>query len=405
MTAVGMILMILGIIIIAVAWNSNPRSGKLIGIGAMLTLAGMLIGIGGNPAKDMPNGSPGMVAMGFALAIFGIVLIVMQISAGKKAHNIRAAQILNNTKIEFYKDCVQHGITECVSEKEIQKATLIAQKRSIPFSDISALFYESRALVDKDSENKRLAALNEQREKEKSACAALDRYAEYSGRDKLIAILTAEKNEALSSAQTLRSGASALIGASQQKEHDWAVLGGIANGIAGPAAGVATAMDIQAKNAQIRAQNQANLEAFAPIMLTSYEGAAKHEQRAAAIGREIEEIKTKLIGKEDAAACLEYLTFTNTNIEVSSTGSCTVTATAALKKPVTIFGDVDAFVDGTVIAKIYDGKNFVGAANMVIPRYGIRSSVNLKGVCLFCAQPGKKYTVSYTAKNMWTMEK
>lgn len=42
-----------------------------------------------------------------------------------------------------------------------------------------------------------------------------------------------------------------------QREHDWALHGGIAEGIAGTAAGVATALNIQRENAQIRSQNAA----------------------------------------------------------------------------------------------------------------------------------------------------
>lgn len=42
-----------------------------------------------------------------------------------------------------------------------------------------------------------------------------------------------------------------------QREHDWALHGGIAEGIAGTAAGVATALNIQRENEQIRAQNAA----------------------------------------------------------------------------------------------------------------------------------------------------
>lgn len=43
----------------------------------------------------------------------------------------------------------------------------------------------------------------------------------------------------------------------EEKEHDWAVLGGIANGIAGPAAGVITAMDAISDNERIRESNAA----------------------------------------------------------------------------------------------------------------------------------------------------
>ena len=40
-----------------------------------------------------------------------------------------------------------------------------------------------------------------------------------------------------------------------EQEHDWAVMGGLANGLAGPGAGIATAVNAQIENAQIRARN------------------------------------------------------------------------------------------------------------------------------------------------------
>lgn len=30
--------------------------------------------------------------------------------------------------------------------------------------------------------------------------------------------------------------------------------------------------------------------------------------------------------------------------------------------------------------------------------------VTIKGMCLFCGQPGKKYTVKFNAENLWAME-
>lgn len=49
-------------------------NGKLKGQGAILLVAGLCIGVGGYPARDMPNGSPVMVALGF-LGIATVILM------------------------------------------------------------------------------------------------------------------------------------------------------------------------------------------------------------------------------------------------------------------------------------------------------------------------------------------
>lgn len=294
-------------------------------------------------------------------------------------------------KIAFYNECVKNGIKECKSEKEIQKVTLIAQKHKMQYSDVSILFYEAKASLDKDTANKKEAALNAKKDEERSEYNELNKYSGLNGRDKRIAILSAERADALERAKTLRAGAQAIMSASQQKEHDWAIHGGIASGIAGPAAGLAAAADIQAKNAQIRAQNEANAKAFAPIMMTSYNGAADYDRRARALQEEIETTKIKLVSNEDAKTCLSKISFSNTKVEVSETGTCTVTTSAKLTTPMIIFDDVDAIIDGTIIAKIYDGKTLVGTASLVLPKYGVKGETKLKGICLYCGTKGKTW--------------
>ena len=405
MTTIGMAIMIIGILAFVVGWNSKNNKGKLLGMGALMMLGGMFIGIGGNPARDMPNGSPGMVALGFIMAGVGVVMLVMQIATAKKDGQARVAKMAEDRKIAFYNECVKNGIKECKSEKEIQKVTLIAQKHKMQYSDVSILFYEAKASLDKDTANKKEAALNAKKDEERSQYNELNKYADLKGRDKRIAILSAERAAALESAKTLRAGAQAIMSASQQKEHDWAIHGGIANGIAGPAAGLAVAADVQAKNAQIRAQNEANAKAFAPIMMTSYSGAADHDRRASALLEEIETTKTKLVSSDDAKTCLSKISFSNTKVDVSETGTCTVTTSAKLASPMIIFDDVDAIIDGTIIAKIYDGKSLVGTASLVLPKYGVKGETNLKGMCLYCGTKGKSYTVEYAATNLWAMER
>lgn len=47
-------------------------------------------------------------------------------------------------EVAFYDECLKNGIKSCKTEKEIQKATLIAQKLNLQFANISALYAESQ---------------------------------------------------------------------------------------------------------------------------------------------------------------------------------------------------------------------------------------------------------------------
>ena len=233
------------------------------------------------------------------------------------------------------------------------------------------------------------------------------KYEGMTGREKRIAMLTAERAALLQTADTLKSGAKAVMNASQQKEKDWAIHGGIANGIAGPAAGAATALNIQAQNAQIRAQNKANLQAFSPLITNSYMGAVSYESQARGVAVSIDSAKTKLLAKDDVQTCLKRLAFTETKVEVSETGTCTVTTKVALTEPFTIFEDIKAVIDGTIIAKIYDGETLVGTAALVLPSKGIgyyHDPYPLKGMCLYCGKKDRNYRVEFAAVDLWAME-
>lgn len=321
--------------------------------------------------------------------------------AFKKEMEKQSDQIL----INFYNECAKNGIHECKTEKDIQRATLIAKNQGLQFTDIKELFSKSEAALSRSKQKKKDEAFDNKKAEEKKMFDSLNRYSDKKGRDNRIAMLQSERARALLEANNLRTGANNMMRASQQKEIDWATHGGIANGIAGPAAGLAVASDIQAKNAQIRAQNDANRKALAPALKSSYDRSDQFLREAKKLEEEIEKTKIKLVADDDAATCLSKLEFSNTKVGVSSTGACIVTTTAKMKSPMTIFGDVDAVIDGTVIAKIYDGESLVGLANMVLPTHGVKAPTKLKGMCLNCGEPGKQYTVKFAAANLWAMER
>ena len=78
-------------------------------------------------------------------------------------------------------------------------------------------------------------------------------------------------------------------------------------------------------------------------------GAVSYESQARGVAASIDSAKTKLLAKDDVQTCLKRLVFTETEVDVSETGTCTVTTKVALTEPFTIFEDVKAVIDGTII--------------------------------------------------------
>lgn len=326
-----------------------------------------------------------------------------------------AARIKNDELARFYNECIQNNVRSCKSEKDRQKVSLIARKSNISYTDIEALYNEAKQCYQEkqkaDKEYTHQKELAELKAKEQAQYDVLNEFSSYKGQEKKIAILTKEYNETAKSLQGTKDAISMTLAPPLEKEHDWAVMGGLANGLAGPGAGIATAVNAQIENAQIRARNSQLLHETADIrgrmLVAIAEQKDALQTKCSELDALINATKTKLIGKDSPEACLKALHFENTKIAVSKTGTCTVDAKVGLKRSeYYIFGDVKATIDGTIQGEIYDGSEKIGTANLVLPLDGIPNAnmIAIKGICLFCGQPGKKYTVKFNAENLWAME-
>ena len=309
----------------------------------------------------------------------------------------------DKVKIIFYNECLNCGIAKCQTEKEKQKATLIAQKNGIKFKNICILFEESEALSEGDRQASVKKSLNSQKELESKKYADIARYTGLKGREKQITMLSDDLKIARDKATDMYNGAMSFMNSTQVKENDWAVQGGIANGIAGPAAGIAVAMDAQLRNQQIREQNYANQQAMKPFTDACLGIVSRHDDEAKWIEKEIEKSKIKLVSEECPEKWMNYLTFSNTSVSVSKTGTCTVTTTVNPTKEVIIFDDTKAAIDGFINAEIYDGTQCIGIAPMLIPVYGITGETKLLGYSLFSGTTGKKYSVKFKPGNLWAI--
>lgn len=76
MTTVGIIGIVIGIVMFCLK-DTFTNVKNFVFSAILFILGGVFIGIGGNPAKGMPNGSPEMVAIGFICMFMGILLIAI----------------------------------------------------------------------------------------------------------------------------------------------------------------------------------------------------------------------------------------------------------------------------------------------------------------------------------------
>lgn len=314
---------------------------------------------------------------------------------------------IEENKRAFYEECVKENVLAIQSPREIQKAQLIAEKMGFgKQGDIAAFFEECRRLCDKHATQQQDDALAGKRKEEQTKHQQLTKYAEYTGRDKRINMLADEVQAALAEQAEAQRTTEAMRNLGQQKELSWGLHGGIAHGIAGAGAGLAAAADVQARNVQIRAQNEAARQAAQPLV----HSALMHEGDVAAkvhrLKDALDAAQTKLVEDAPLQDVMNLITFQNSRTSVSETGAITVETTASLKKMIYIFGDVSAVADGTVIADILDGDRRIGEAKLQLPTMGLthHTKQDLTGMCLSGGKPGKTYTVRFKPYKLWKME-
>ena len=306
----------------------------------------------------------------------------------------------------FFIECVLSECNDFTKEKNIIRAQLLADKYNIPYPNGIESVYnramESHKRITGSIADKKL---NKKREEEKEVFEQLNRYSDLYGKNKKIAMLTDRMNELRKLADSVERGADTFLKSTQQQERNWALWGGIADGIAGPGAGVSTALELQAQNAQIRVQNEANMRVAMPVYMSASKSVSQNRKNADEISRQIARMQEKLISDIPAPEVMKLLDIVNVTVDVSKTGAFKVTATVKTKDPIYIFEDVLAVVDGTLIAHVYDESGEIGTAKMVLPVNGVEDKAGIVGVGLSGAQAGKNYTVAFTPYKLWIMEK
>ena len=185
----------------------------------------------------------------------------------------------------------------------------------------------------------------------------------------------------------------------QEEEKDWAIHGGIAQGVAGPLAGVAVAAKTMQENAEIRERNAAQRQ-WGAQQNQSFQHLAneaeRNKPRTLSLAQLEEQYEANL--SWSPATLLSKFRFTDTKAEVDpATGAVTVSTFWCQ-------GGIFICIDGSLRAKLYapNGK-CVGCAYLVFPKEGSeKRSGKLTGICARPKAPGP-YKVVIEPYDLWEL--
>jgi len=359
---------------------------------------------------------------GFCIALCVMVLLLIWIKVDEKRKN----------KQTFYTDCKKHGITDLSrinspEKRELLKAIVSAHRLThADEKKLHRIFTEGKRLEEGEKQAAQQKSLAKLKSEETERARLLQVYAGLHGRDKPIAMF----RDRIKDSERRASAANSMV----HKESDGAILAGMASGIGGPIPALMSLSDTAQRNAQAREYNQA-IAAHAVMWSAgdSYWTA----------GASLEAVRTKLVSDMPGTKVIKHLSFTDTKVTVSESGTIRVT-TWVRGEDFTIFDSVPAVADGSVIAEVYDRKKKIGDAVMVFPIYGSDSRYSrfyferspnvidkdhflqaqdcksaswrkrrdsskdmlyLEGICLFAGEPSKEYTVKFVPGDLWAIEK
>ena len=193
-----------------------------------------------------------------------------------------------------------------------------------------------------------------------------------------------------------RLGDLLLSGAGQERERDWAVQGGLAAGIAGPAAGIAAAADTIAKNQQIRERNEARYRQGNDLRVKSMTAKLNNSKRIT----EHEFLERYTVDVSWSPETLfSYLTITTNHPEYDIKTKA-VKIEAQWKKQRSA-----PCIDGALRAKLYgDHEKCIGCAYLLFPKTGTGENTfgSLTGVSVLPKRYAH-YSVKIEPIDLWEL--
>lgn len=316
--------------------------------------------------------------------------------------------------IRFYNLCLAQGIRNLGKEADRARLALFTKNKGIPGTEeeLESVFKRGQRLANREETEKRLWEL---RTEEQRIDSENRKYIGLTGRDKLVqtyvdAIAKWDRviRECDGKSGSVVSSVEGIYRTTAQKEGDWAVAGGIASGLAGGAAGVATALDVQQKNAQIRANNAALSSSLGYLGAQALTNIASTRSNAEASKKSceqaLEKARNSLVEERPGEELMSYLSFRVLNKRISETGVARIKVGVKQARQLLIYGEEKARVDGSIKVLIKSPEGETVAEGMFVLPNSMLSEYTTEVICHNRTRIPRDYTVEFAPNNLWGIE-
>lgn len=326
---------------------------------------------------------------------------------------------------------IEQKIFNLDSERNKEKAKLILKNNDINIEDVNFTELNNKLVKEFDRQNeiknqeqkrKDYEKKRALRQKEEEKRDALLKYKRFIGREKTIQMCkdkaTEYRNqeaELRKSIEDLNKSANNLYNMSKERESSWGLHGGVASAIAGPAAGVVAASEIQRNNAAKRERNDQLASSIAQLHYMGDKNLREQIRNVAAHAKtweiRAEEAPNLLVKEFPAEELMKKLNPQIQTLKILETGSVEMSVKVlqeATTDKLMIYDTVEAVIDGTFKAVIYHKDEKLGVAYFTFPYNGANKYTGLEGIC--CTSSENTYTsnelrIHFEPHQLWAIEK
>jgi len=325
----------------------------------------------------------------------------------------------NNTAKNFYLICQEDGIVKLDTKADIARIVLAAKNNRFDYSEteLVEMFNKGKDIFFQEKEDQpKNEDIEKTRSKELLHIKTVKEFAWYTGSDKPISVLVDEISRLQyeinlyeKQKENSQNIGKAIYKAGEIKEKDWAILGGVASGIAGGAAGLATALDIQQQNVKAREHNQQLMSSIVKMQMDASfsidETIKKAKERIDYLRTEIKDFSKKLVEELSMYDLLAKLNPRVVQKKYTETGALELTVETQPTPGILIYDDVNATVDGSFKALVVVDEEIVGDVIFVLPFNGSIQKNSLHGYCIETEKfKNKEIEIVFVPINLWAIE-
>lgn len=333
---------------------------------------------------------------------------------------------------EFYNVCLEKGVQNLESTFYLQKAMVIA--RSYVPSEYHHIYISEVLVSNYFSKGKALeeaaeAVREAESRKPRKGKLSADEY-QYvrlsrtllplSGIDKRISMINDAIQQINKKIYDYEEGQKAIkelgfilsSSVKQEKTKDWAFLGGIADGIAGPGAGIAVAANAIADNIEIEKRNAQARQAANQTVRSLYADAANLSADISDLENErklmqyhLQDAGTKVVmDGYKTEGIFEKLKITAEVKKHKDGKGLEVTVTIKNNLKVDVPENVLVAVDGTLSAKVFFEDALVDTMCVPLPLFGVSEQESVTAYTDYYVEAEGSYTVEFSPNNLWVVE-